>query len=600
MRKALQILILTVSALLLFSCHKDLDERIAKLTTEVEELEERVSKLNTSIASLSELVSALEKNDHISGITEFMDGSQKAYRITFTSGSTLVLTSGTDGVTPIVGVRYNEQYEAYYWTIQMGENGTPTWMTNSYGLRVKATGTVPQLKVEDGIWWYSFDGTSWTKAGWGPAQGEPGTSVFSSIDTSDPYFVSFIIGEFNIFRLPTQYAFDELNRQCEEINSEFKSYTDLVGKIPGDTFVQSVTEFEENGVKGCRITLESGRVLTIRDGYSSQDSVLLSAKAYTDGKYYWVYRSRSDEEFEWLRYKGEMICVSYEDDTPHIGIVDSLGMFYFTISYASGETELMKGPDGKPVAATGKVVLDFFTAADLSDPNAVVLTMTDGTVVRLPRTREYVPVITEISCSNPYVTPSTNYRYHLIIFVSDTLSSTEVLSDFSAFQKASGLKADAIAVDDGYVTSVETVSFTGTPLEKGGGVAYDMLFDVRFTTGDAASWDVSRQYRIAFFLTWFEHSIMKVVSFDRIIPATQLVLKPATLTLKVGNTYQLVYGFKPENSTDETVWSSSDETIATVSDTGLVTAKAEGTCTITLQKGNLKQTCECTVQAATP
>ena len=600
MRKALQILILTVSALLLFSCHKDLDERIAKLTTEVEELEERVSKLNTSIASLSELVSALEKNDHISGITEFMDGSQKAYRITFTSGSTLVLTSGTDGVTPIVGVRYNEQYEAYYWTIQMGENGTPTWMTNSYGLRVKATGTVPQLKVEDGIWWYSFDGTSWTKAGWGPAQGEPGTSVFSSIDTSDPYFVSFIIGEFNIFRLPTQYAFDELNRQCEEINSEFKSYTDLVGKIPGDTFVQSVTEFEENGVKGCRITLESGRVLTIRDGYSSQDSVLLSAKAYTDGKYYWVYRSRSDEEFEWLRYKGEMICVSYEDDTPHIGIVDSLGMFYFTISYASGETELMKGPDGKPVAATGKVVLDFFTAADLSDPNAVVLTMTDGTVVRLPRTREYVPVITEISCSNPYVTPSTNYRYHLIIFVSDTLSSTEVMSDFSAFQKASGLKADAIAVDDGYVTSVETVSFTGTPLEKGGGVAYDMLFDVRFTTGDAASWDVSRQYRIAFFLTWFEHSIMKVVSFDRIIPATQLVLKPATLTLKVGNTYQLVYGFKPENSTDETVWSSSDETIATVSDTGLVTAKAEGTCTITLQKGNLKQTCECTVQAATP
>lgn len=600
MRKALQLWILMASALLLFSCDKELDQRISDLSAEIEALEERVSKLNTNISALSELVSALEKNDHISGITEFMDGSQKAYRITFTSGSSLILTSGTNGVTPIVGVRYNEQYEAYYWTIQMGEDGTPTWMTNSYGLRVKATGTVPQLKIEDGVWWYSFDGNSWNKAGWGAAQGEPGSSVFSSIDTSDPYFVSFIIGEYNIFRLPTQYAFDELTRQCDEINGEFKSYTDLVGKIPGDTFVKSVTEFEENGVKGCRITLESGNVLTIRDGYSSQDSVLLSAKAYTDGKYYWVYRSRSSDDYEWLRYKGEMICVSYEDATPHIGIIDSLGMFYFTISYAGGETEVMKGPDGKPVAATGKVVLDFFTAADLSDPDAVALTMSDGTVVRLPRTRQHVPVITDISLSGTYVTPSTNYKFHLVFFVTDTLSSSEVLSNYSAYQQVSGLNVDAIAVDDGYVSAVEQVSFSGTPLEKGGGVVYNMAFDVRFTTGDASLWDVSRQYRIAIFLSWFDKSLMKVVSFDRLIPATQLVLKPETLTLEVGKTYQMVFGFKPANSTDETVWSSSNEAVATVSDTGLVTAVGEGTCTLTLQKGNLKKTCECTIKAATP
>ena len=121
MKKALQLLFLTAFALLLVSCHQELDQRITALQAELDDLESRVSQLNTNISKLSDLVSALEKNDHISGITEFLEDGQKAYRITFTSGSTLVLTSGTNGVTPIVGVRYNEQYDAYYWTIQMGE-----------------------------------------------------------------------------------------------------------------------------------------------------------------------------------------------------------------------------------------------------------------------------------------------------------------------------------------------------------------------------------------------------------------------------------------------------------------------------------------------
>lgn len=595
MRKIFLSLILAASAFLFFGCHDELDQKIANLQADVEELESRVSKLNTNISALSDLVSALEKNDHILSITEFMDGSQKAYRITFTSGSTLVLTSGTDGVTPIVGVRYNEQYEAYYWTIQMGEKGTPTWMTNSYGMRVKATGTVPQLKVEDGIWWYSFDGLSWNKAGWGPAQGEPGTSVFSSIDTSDPYFVSFIVGDYSFFRLPTQFAFDELNSLCNEINGEFQTYTALFNKIPKDTFVKSVAEFEENGVKGCRITLESGKVLTIRDGYSSQDSVLLSAKAYTDGKYYWVYRSRSDEEFDWLRYKGDMISVSYEDVTPHIGITESLGAFYFTISYAGGETELMRDADGKPVEATGKVVLDFFTAADLSDPTQVVLTLTDGSVVRLPRTREHFPSV-EFSYKNQEVKPTTQYRYQLLLFVTDTLSSSQVYTDYAKYQEVSELKVDAIAVDDGgYVEDIVNVSIYPTELDEGG-VEYSLIYDVEFTTGSvSAGWDVSRKFRIAVFLTWKNHSMMKVAEFNRIIPTTKLTLTPETLTLKVGKTQQLKCTFEPSNSTDQTVWSSSDDKIATVSNKGVVKGVAAGTCTITVQKGSLKQTCACTI-----
>lgn len=590
-------LILAASALLLAGCHGDLDRRIDELKEDVAALEAKVSSLNSSLNALSDLISALEKNDHIAGVTEFVSEGRKAYRVTFTSGSTLILNSGIDGVKPIVGVRYNEEYGAYYWTIQMGESGTPTWMTNSYGLRVRASGTVPRLKIEDGVWWYTFDGTSWNKCYWGPAQGEPGSSVFSSIDTSDPYYVLFCIGEYNYFRMPTQKAFDELTQQCNSINEQFKTYTDLVENLDKDIFVSDITAYEENGEKGYRFTLESGKVLTVRNGLSSRDSVLLSAKAYTDGKYYWVFRNRSDQPFEWLRYKGEMICVSYEDVTPHIGLVDSLGTIYFTVSYEGGETEMMRDKDGNAVAATGSVVLDFFTAADVSDPSRVSLTLTDGTVISIPRTREYAPEITELSLAATYVMPETSYKYHLLVFVKDTLSSKDVLSSFAAYQEAADIHFEAIAVDDGYVNDVAVVEFRTTKIDEG--VEYNTIYDVRFRTGYGDDWDLTRKYRIALFLTWRSHSLMKVVEFDRRIPAEEVKLNKNKIELKAGASFTLTYSVDPGNTTDKPAWSTSDKTVATVSNKGVVTAVAPGTCTITLKVGKIEATCECKVVPAT-
>lgn len=587
--------ILMVAALwLLFGCHQDLDKRVLEIQEEVEALEERVSRINSDLSALSELVSALEKNDHISSVVPFQDGTQKAYRITFTSGTTLVLTSGTDGVTPIVGIRYNEQLDAYYWTIQMGPDGTPTWMTNSYGLFVKATGTVPRLKIEDGIWWYSFDGSSWNKTGWGPAQGKPGTSLFTSIDISDPYFVAFVVGEYNLFRLPTQRAFDEISDQCRQINEQFQTYTDLVGKIPGDVFVKSVAEFEEDGAKGCRITLESGKVLTIRSGYSNRDSVLISARAWTDGKYYWVYRSRSGQEYDWLRYKGEKVAVSFEDVTPRIGIADSLGVMYFTISYAGGESEWMKDADGKPVAATGNVVPDFFTKADLSDPSVLVLTMEDGREIRLPRVVERrIPSIGFI-CQIQQVSPSQHYTFQLLASVKDTLPAKEPLTSYDAYRKASGLNADAIVIDKGgFVDTVAYVSFQATKIKEG--VEYSIFYDICFSTDAGTNWDLSQVFRIAFFLTSQDFSIMKVAEFGRALPTTELTLNPKTLKLSVGAKQTLKVSFKPANSTDTNQWDTTDPTVATVSPTGEVQAVGKGNCTITLTRGKLSQTCECTV-----
>ena len=598
MKRFFAIFAILATMLLAGSCHADIEDRITDLKEQLTDLETKISLLNESISTLSSLISALEKNDHIASITEVPGSGPTRYRVTFTSGSTLLLTSGTDGVSPIVGVRYNEEYGAYYWTIQMGPDGKPTWMTNSYGLRVRASGTVPRLKIEDNAWYYSFDGSSWNKCNWGPAQGNPGASVFSLIDTSNPYYVVFMLvsSGYEAFRIPTQKAFDELNAQCAAINADIDTYSRLIEKVDPSIFVHSVSEFEEDDIKGCRITLETGDVLTIRNGRSSQDSVLLSAKAYTDGKYYWVFRSRSDEEFQWLLYNGEKICVTQEDVTPKLGLTESLGHIYFTVTF-QGKTELMKDAEGNPVEATGRVVLDFFTGADTSDPYYVSLTMSDGTVIRLPKIINH-PLSVRFLKQSSEIKPQTSYSYRLLALVTDTLPSTEPI-DYNTYAKQFYLKADAIALDEGCVVSTpKVVIFESTAVEDGR--AYSIYFDIPFETGDGTNWDSTRPLRIAFFLSWLNNSLVKVAEFERTIPATGISVSPTTLPLTVGKTYKLSYFVSPSNTTDTDVtWSSDTPAVATVSDKGVVTAVAPGTCKITARAGKVSAVCNCTVSPAT-
>ena len=592
---------LLLSVLLLAGCHQDIDERIAQLKDDVADLEAQVNRINENTATLAGLVSALEKNDHITSIRPWSLLDRNGYLISFSSGTTLRLYNGTNGISPIIGVRYNEDYDAYYWTVQWGPGGNAVWMTDASGRRVRATSWVPQLKIEDGIWWYSFDGTYWNKTGWGAAQGEQGSSFFSSIDTSDPYYVIFTLADNTQFQIPTQQAFDELSAQCDEVNRSFQTYTDLIQNTDGSIFVKSVVAFEENGVSGARITLESGKVLTIRNGLNNRDSVLLSARTYTDGKSYWVFRNRSSDEYQWLHYQGQMVCLTQESVTPYLGIIDSVGQFYFTVAYGDGPAEMMRDADGNPVAATGQVVPDFFTAADLSDPSCVVLTLADGTEVRLLRTRSYTPTVTT-SLRSDYVEAGTSYTFQLLLFVKDTLQQSAPCTSLEDYQEASGVQFEAIAVDDGYVDDIVLVSMASdaTYAASRGIVAYDMILDVRFTTGPASQWNTSMKSRYAVFLSWQNKSIMKVVEFNRAILATGITLSAETLEMTVGGSATLKATVTPSNTTDQTSWRSSNTAIATVSSSGEVKAVAPGSCTITATAGRRSAACNVTVKAATP
>ena len=221
-RYIIPFLILAASLLAAPACTKAVEEEIEGLRKEVSELESRVTEINKTLNSLSQLVTALEQNDHIKSIRTW---GEHDYVISFSSGTVLFLYNGKTGVTPIVGVQYYEAMGNYYWTIQMGPDGKVTWMTNSTGQRVRATGLVPQMKIEDGIWKYSFDGKNWTTCQWGSAEGKPGAAVFQRIDTSDPYYVVFTLANGTEFKIPTQKGFDELSEMCDAINEQSTTWT---------------------------------------------------------------------------------------------------------------------------------------------------------------------------------------------------------------------------------------------------------------------------------------------------------------------------------------------------------------------------------------
>ena len=87
---------------------------------------------------------------------------------------------------------------------------------------------------------------------------------------------------------------------------------------------------------------------------------------------------------------------------------------------------------------------------------------------------------------------------------------------------------------------------------------------------------------------------------NKVIPVWAVSINEHELTLKKGDTYQLVAVVSPDNATYPDIkWTSSKTDVATVDATGKVTAKASGTATITatsIDGTNLSASCAVTVK----
>lgn len=208
---------------------EDLDER-------VETLEMLCAEMNTNITSLQTIVDVLQSNDFITSIVEIKkDGKVVGYTITFGKHDPITIyhgqdgkdgqngtngkdgqdgadgkdgqngADGKDGITPVIGVAQDTD-GVYYWTLNgewlLDDNGNKLPVSGKDG-KDGANGTdgqdgadgkdgqdgengkdgadgqdgqdgiTPQLKIEDGYWYISYDnGTTWTQLG--KASGEDG------------------------------------------------------------------------------------------------------------------------------------------------------------------------------------------------------------------------------------------------------------------------------------------------------------------------------------------------------------------------------------------------------------------------------------------
>ena len=281
--------------------------------------------------------------------------------------------AGVDGQTPVIGIKQDTD-GIYYWTLNggwllsdgqkvkavgtdgakgetgaqgpqgeqgpqgnqgiQGETGAigPQGPQGEQGIQGEAgkDGVTPQLKIEDGRWLMSYDkGATWEEVGQatgdqGP-QGEPGKdgdSFFQSVDTTSSEFVVFTLAGGQQFKIPTWSAFESLQKQCSQMNSNIEALQTVVSALQNNDYVTSVTPIYE-GVKeiGYIINFSKGGKATIYHGEKGEqgdkgetgdkgdkgdtgaagETPVIGIKQDTDGIYYWTLNG------SWLLSDGQKV-----------------------------------------------------------------------------------------------------------------------------------------------------------------------------------------------------------------------------------------------------------------------------------------------------
>lgn len=200
----------------------------------IETLEEAVIKTNEDIVALQTIVNALQKSVYVTSVEQSYEG----YVIKFSDGTSATITNGKDGANgtnaPIISVKQDTDGN-YYWTID-GE-----WLMVD-GERVRANGLdgtngengidgidgvngengkdaiAPEVRINENSkeWEISTDGgKTWTSTGvvaegkdgaagsngTNGTNGANGDSLFKSVDTSNPDYVTITLANGTTFRL---------------------------------------------------------------------------------------------------------------------------------------------------------------------------------------------------------------------------------------------------------------------------------------------------------------------------------------------------------------------------------------------------------------
>ncbi|MCH5239176.1 MAG: leucine-rich repeat protein [Muribaculaceae bacterium] len=246
-------------------------------------------------------------------------------------------------------------------------------------------GITPKLKIEDGDWYVSTDnGLTWTYLGratgekgetgatgangkdgekgdsgvagpegpkgeTGPAgpegpKGDSGDSFFKSVNTteSDDYVI-FILADGTEIKIPTWYAFENLKKTCETINSNVKSLQTIVTQLEAGDYVVSCTNFTDpDGRTGYTLKFAKGSEVKIYNGQDGKDGEKGDTGAPGD---------KGDKgETGAAGEKGEQGVAGADGKTPQISAKrDTDGILYWTLN-----GEFMTDESGKKIPLTGE------------------------------------------------------------------------------------------------------------------------------------------------------------------------------------------------------------------------------------------------------
>lgn len=323
-----KILFFALALLAVVACSKFDDsaiwEELNKHEDRIVKLETLCNQMNTNITSLQTIIIALQSNDYVVNIAPIMEGNKEiGYTITFAKSGSITIhhgkdgkdgangadgkdgQNGTDGIdgkdgyTPKIGVKQHTDGR-YYWTLD------GTWLLDDNGNMIPATGEdgkdgqngsngkdgqdgedgkdgadgkdgkdgiTPQLKIEDGYWYLSYDnGATWQKLGKATgnngldgvpgadgADGEDGDSIIDSI-TQDEEYVYFNLSDGTLITLPKRnidtIIFEDLqvkaiccknwdtNYDGELSYSEARSVSDISTLFKGNTYISAFTELQ--------------------------------------------------------------------------------------------------------------------------------------------------------------------------------------------------------------------------------------------------------------------------------------------------------------------------------------------------------------------
>ena len=502
-----------------YSCKTNTDElwdSIHQLDGRVTSLEELCKQMNGNIGAMQTLVRALQDNVSITKVTPLMEGGKTiGYTITFSKGAPITIyhgekgdkgDAGEDGSTPVVGVKMDTD-GIYYWTL----NGE--WLTDDTGNKVKAVGKdgedgddgssgtdgkdgiAPQLKIENGRWWLSTDGGgTWSdigqatgdagKDGTNGKDGVDGDGMFSDIDyTSSQDFVTFTLSDGTVIKLPTWYAFGELQGLCEQMNSDISSMQSIIEALQQKDGITNVVPLNENGkVVGYKLYFEKREPITIyhgkdgtdgndgQDGSDGEDGVtpVVGVEQDTDGIYYWTLNGDWMKDDNGNKIKAQGVDGSDGQDgtdgtngvTPQLKIEED-GYWYISYDNGSNWTKL-----GKATGADGTSGDAFFKNVT-EDDDYVYLEMQAGNIISVPKHKKLSITFNETEDIRVLANQTYPIQYTITGATDKTVVKALAQDGFRAVVKSSGNASGVIEVTTpGTILSSEVLVFVSDGEER--------------------------------------------------------------------------------------------------------------------------------------